>query len=414
MNRNSTYFFAPLTQSIHAALFSQQNRWFLPLFSEITVTNLTHFGVLAVLAVYLAENLHFSGVDTALVLACASIGLRGSRIILAPFIGRIPPRLLIPGAIMMSMVGYVGLIGVRTPALAAFYMLLVGTGYGLNSMLVTTLASYTTRTSKSAYPMYALMHTGVNIAAAIAPVMYNMMRLHAAPQAPFICSALILCVSLAVSLRIYSDHDMPPIGQKIQFGKAAWFLLATPRYWIVLSLIAISWAIYTQKFASTPLFISQVLNRPQYVGLAVTLNALIGLMISLPISSFMRFHALSGWRVLACCFLLYAAGYGTLALFPTLPGLWSGLVLWSIGEAILMPQLNTLVAHYTEDEHRLAGFSLAAAAIGIGEASGNAAGIGLATLSIAFGSAYLCYGILAAASIMAALAACMALKYNWK
>ena len=82
------------------------------LISELTVTNLTHFGGLAMLAVYLAHDLHLglSAGNTALLLVMASVGLRGGRIALAPFIDRIAPQRLIPITIMVSICGYLGML----------------------------------------------------------------------------------------------------------------------------------------------------------------------------------------------------------------------------------------------------------------------------------------------------------------
>ena len=99
--------------------------------------------------------------------------------------------------------------------------------------------------------------------------------------------------------------------------------------------------------------------------------------------------------------VFYAVGYGIIALFPTLTGLWIGLICWSAGEALLMPPLNALVAEYTGSESRLGGFSLAVAAIGIGEASGNVAGVALLSGSLSAGKVWPCYAVLAGASLLA-------------
>ena len=229
----------------------------------------------------------------------------------------------------------------------------------------------------------------VNLAASIAPVIFNSLRLNASPQAPFGVAALILCASLLISLRIRSE--VPHIYSETRFLHAAAKLLSNPRYLLVLFFVASGWALNTQKFSATPLFISMALSHPEYVGLAVAVQSLIGLFVSLPMGSFIRARNIKSGAVLSTCFLFYAAGYGLIALAPNLAGLWCGLICWSLGESLLMPQLNTLIAEYTQAEHRLAGFSLAAAAIGIGEAVGNASGVALLTGALSWGHVWMCY-----------------------
>jgi len=384
-------------------MFSKENAWFIPLFGELTVTNIAHFSVLAILTVHLVTTLGFNPTETALVLLFTSIGLRFSRIALAPFIDRFSPRRVIACAILTSLVGYLGMMIATTVWPVAICMLLVGTGYGLNGMLVTTLASYTARNSRAAFLIYALMNSGTNIAAALAPPVSNWLRLDVSPEMPFVISALALCVSLAISFRIHADT--PADYRKLRFTKAIWPLMKRPHFLHVLALVAVGWAVYTQKFAATPLFIEAALLTPTLIGTAIAVNAIIVLFLSLPAAGFIRFHRISGRAVLTTSFALYAAAYGVLASMPTLPGLWLSLVIWSFGEALLMPQLNALVSEVTQAEDRLAGFSLSAVAIGLGEASGNAGGVFLMSGALTAGTPWTCYALLAAGSIGALLCA---------
>lgn len=373
------------------------NRWFLPLFSELTVTNIAFFAGLTVLVIHIVGTLKFSPAETSLVLIASSVGLRFSRIALAPFIDRISPRKVIPAAILLSMAGYLGMTAAVTPGAVALCVLMIGTGYGINGMLVTTLASYAAPSGKSAFPMYALMNSGTNFAAVLAPLIANWLRLDVAPEAPFLFAAAVLGASFLISLTIRAD--VPATYRAKRFGPAAMALLKQPEFLVTLALIALGWAVYVQKFAVTPLFINETLNQPLYVGLAVTVNALIVLLISIPLGKFIRQRGVTGHKVLAAGFLLYALAYALLAVRTE--ALWFSLAVWSLGEALLMPQLNALIAEHTGPEERLAGFSLAAAAIGIGEASGNAAGVWLfgAGASAAY-AVFACLAALVCAGVM--------------
>jgi DHA1 family multidrug resistance protein-like MFS transporter len=391
--------------SLHkdSTVFSKENDWFLPLFGELTVTNIAHFSVLSILTVHLATTLGFHPVETALVLLFTSIGLRFSRIVLAPFIDRFPPRRVIACAIVTSLIGYLGMMAATTVWPVAISMLLVGAGYGVNGMLVTTLASYTARHSRAAFPIYALMNSGTNLAAALAPPVSNWLRLDVSSHMPFVISALALCVSLLLTMRIHTDT--PSDYRNLRFTQAVWPLLKHKHFLHVLALVAAGWAIYTQKFAAMPLFIDQALLSPAVIGAAIATNAVIVLLVSLPAAGVIRSRHIPGRTVLGASFALYATAYGLLAAIPTLSGLWISLALWSLGEALLMPQLNALVSEVTKAENRLAGFSLSAVAIGIGEASGNVGGVFLMSAALTAHSPWICYAALAAAAAVALFAA---------
>lgn len=372
------------------SLLSRENAWFAPLLGELTVTNLAHFSVLAVLTVHLVGVMGLSSGGAAVVLLATSAGLRFSRVLLAPFIDAFSPRRVVACAILLSLAGYAGMMVAEGVGMAALCMLLVGTGYGLNGMLVTTLASYTSRESSSAYPVYALMNTATNLAAALAPPLSNWLRLEVSPHMPFVFSALALCVSLLISLRIHAQT--PGDYRAKRCWQAIPMLLKQRGFLAVLAVIALGWAVYTQKFSATPLFIEKTLAQPVWIGAVVAVNALVVLFISLPIAGFIKRRGVAGQAVLLAGFAFYVLAYGVLALWPQASGLWASLAAWSVGEALLMPQLNALVAGATQAEDRLAAFSLGAIAIGIGEAAGNVGGM----LLFEHVPAWLCYAALAA------------------
>lgn len=392
-----------MPQGERNTMYNKENSWFLPLFGELTVTNIAHFSGLAVLTVYLANTLNLVAGEIAFVMVMASVGLRFSRIALAPFIDSISPRRVIPTAIALSFVGYIGMAYTQSATAAGLCMLLIGTGYGINGMLVTTLVSYTAQQSRNAFPMYALMNTGTNLAASVAPIVANWLRLEVSPEAPFLFAAAIMCASFCLSMFIRSD--IPSNYRDVRFFKAAIPLLRRPDFMLMLGMVVIGWMVYTQKFSATTLFVNSVLQLPDYVGLILTVNAVIVLLISLPLGSYIRFHGFDGHKVLALSFVLYALAYALLAAWTTFYGLWVSLALWSVAEALLMPQLNALVAEYTHVRDRLAGFSLSAGAIGLGEASGNALGASSMHSAIVTGNAWSVYAALAVISAVACAAA---------
>ena len=381
------------------SVITEENRWFLPLFTELTVTNVALFTGFAVMVVHCVTVLGFSAEQMAGVMIASSIGLRFNRVLLAPLVDRLPPQRVIPIALLVSILGYLGLGMAHSAVAVGACLLAIGTGYGLNGMLVTTLASYASKQGEKTFPIYALMNIGTNLAASLAPLAANWLRLEISAVSPFYFSAAILLVSLGLSLRI--SPQTPSAYRDVRFRQAAPILLRQPSFWATLCLVAAGWTVYTQKFAATPLFINSYLHHPELVGLAIAVNAIIILGVSLPLAHWVKQHHIPASKVLSVSFALFALAYGLLGLWPSVSALWVALPLWSLAEALLMPQLNALIAEATSAETRLAGFSLSALATGAGEALGNAAGAAMMTLTLANGHAAGCYLIFACAALIA-------------
>jgi MFS family permease len=399
---------ASLRPFVTHTFFTRANVWFAPLLAQLTATNIAHYTGLAILSVHLATALAFSPREIAIVMIATSVGLRFMRLVLAPFADRATPSRLIPLANVISLLGYLGMCFATDVWLVAFCMFAVGTGYGLNGMLVTTLASYANphanpSAGQKNFSIYVLMNICSNLAAAIAPVIANWLRLDIGAQSPFIFAVAVMALTLTISSRI--TPDTPSAYRDVRFREAVGPLLRQKQFWLALSMVAAGWAIYTQKYAATPLFVNSFLDRPTLVGLMVTLNSLIILFASLPLTHYIREHGFSPRIVLAVSFALYALAYMLIGFWPSLTILWLALPLWSVAEALLIPQLNSMISEFTQPENRLAGFSLSAVAMGVGEGIGNAVGAALMAITLLNGHAASCYIIFAACALTACYAA---------
>ena len=266
-------------------------------------------------------------------------------------------------------------------------------------MLVTMRISETAREPGKRFAMYALMNVGANLAASVAPILFNILRMHLSPQAPFAVAALILGVSLVISLRI--AQQATTIQPAPVTCRNVITLLKTPRHLGVMAFIALGWAITTQKISATPLYVAMVLDKPQYVGLAVALPSIMALFLALPVGGFLRVNGIRSVTVLCASFTFYALGYGIIALMPSLAGLWLGLILCALGEVLLLPQLNMLIAEHTAPQDQTAGFVTAAIAVAAGEITGNVLGILLMSAVLTAAGTGTAYGALAAASVFA-------------
>ncbi len=345
--------------------------WFSIAFSSLTITNFGFFAVLSIIAVYMVEVLKFSASEASMVMIMSSVGLRFSRPLIAPFINHIRPQIAMPAALLICAIGYSLLYFAKTPFAVASAMLLVGIGYGGNGMVITTLAAYG---RKSSLNRYALMNMGTNIAAALSPPLSHMLASHISPQMPFVFSAIMLIVAIIISLQLPSN--MPNLAD----NGDKWFrrlidVSRKTKVRITLLITCFGWMIYTQKFSSMPLYVSGVLNHENLISSFFAINAGLIIVLSIPLSKIFSKYQWNNNQIVISAFLLYFVGFFVMYAMPSLVYAYTGFVILTVGEAILMPALNARMAESADDSEKLPAFSLAAIAVGIGEAIGNVSGI---------------------------------------
>lgn len=347
--------------------------WFVVLLSELTITNIGFFAVLAMVVAYVSKYLQFSAQEISGVMLASTFGLRFARLLVAPWVDRIDPRMAIPGSILLSIAGYWGLAVFTSPLAVGICLLIAGVGYGTNGMLVTTLASHVKE--GGTFRRYAIMNTGTNVAAAIGPLLSNALMEHVHPSAPFIFAGGVLCVSFWVALNVRGIQDLPSLRSDGGWLKTAQHLLRDGQFLSAMLLVVLGWFLYTQKFAAVPLFLTNTLGREAWIGSLVAMNALIIIAVSVPASRWCAGRGITPCQIIAAAYGLYACGYFLMFCFATFEGMIAGVMVTSLAEGLLMPALNANIAERTLPNSRLTAFSLGAAAIGAGEGSGNVTGV---------------------------------------
>ncbi|MGH9804844.1 MAG: MFS transporter, partial [Candidatus Acidiferrales bacterium] len=120
-------------------------------------------------------------------------------------------------------------------------------------------------------------------------------------------------------------------------------VLRDPRLvYFLLALIPV-FIVFFQLTSAMPLFLVQHLGLPKSLfGLIFTLNTLLIVAVEVPLNL-----AMAHWRhrhALALGAMLYAVGFGALALVTTQPAILATVVIWTFGEMILLPTSAAYIA----------------------------------------------------------------------
>lgn len=163
------------------------------------------------------------------------------------------------------------------------------------------------------------------------------------------------------------------------------------------------WFLYTQSYASLPLFISDGVHRPDLLGSVFALNAIFIVVGQLPVSKTILYLRLPPSQSVLLAFLAFACGFALMWLFPVWQIIYVAVVLWTLGEMLLMPSLDTLIAKGALAEHTQVAFVVYSVAIGIGEGLGNLFGVSLADFLLKSGNFSYLYMLLTIAALGATI-----------
>jgi MFS family permease len=175
-------------------------------------------------------------------------------------------------------------------------------------------------------------------------------------------------------------------------GKAPWRDLLRDVPYLAFSVItALSWALFSQLMLAVPLYASRVLGLEASIGLLWTVSSLVVIALQVPVSRYLLTR-LSPAVAMAAGVALLGAGLGLVGLVPYVTaatgafgGLLGAVLLFVVGEMLLMPTVDSTVSLMAPAAAVGSYFGVASLAWGLGEGVGSLAGGGLMQYALGSG-----------------------------
>lgn len=377
--------------------------WFAFVVGEYSICNLGHFAVMAILSLFLITSLHLAAIEAGGILLFASLSFRLSRVFIAPLANRLPVKQATYLALFLTSLGYLCMSFAHTAVIVMALLLMVGIGHGTNSLLVKTMTANAKNRAgaydTSLFLRYSLLTTGINLAAAVGALIGSALLLHSSASSVFILASVMYALAGCVALRL-------PSQEQEQVRQTNWSVelrrsLRVPALWRAMLVAALGWFLYTQSYASLPLFVTQGVHRADLLGTMFALNAVLVVIGQLPISRATARLRLPIAECATLAFLIFAAGFALLWLIPIWQMIYAAVALWTLAEILLMPALDTLVAEGSLPEYKRMAFTLNSVAVSIGEGLGNLVGVSLASLLLKTGEINGLYALLSLCALLA-------------
>ncbi|TAK75862.1 MAG: MFS transporter [Gammaproteobacteria bacterium] len=345
------------------------------LFLSNFLSNLSFFSMLSILALYFTQSCRFSLQFSGLFMLFVLFISRTGRIILLPFFEKYTSKsALLISALLMG-IGYFILSITKIKIFMFLAFLSVGVGYGCNSVYVRSLIGAGNNPSKLSYVKLSVV---TNLSAAIGSLIAVYIFTHFSGDYVFLYSAILMLISISTTCALLQDER--DHLSNINMLQAIRFIFRSPNILRMFGLTTLSWIIYVQIFSALPLFINNKLNDTKFLGSLYATNTILIVLFSVPLNKFLLRFNIHAYNFIITGYIFIGIGFLLLYLLPNLAMSYSSMIMWTFGEILIVPSLNSALSELIQGPERLHVFAFNGVAMGIGEGIGMYLGTALVGL----------------------------------
>ncbi|MFB8200464.1 MFS transporter [Kitasatospora purpeofusca] len=346
------------------------------LLAQWTLACCAVWALLTVLPLHLTQQHHGAGTVAALVTE-AVVSLRLMRIVAGPALSRLRPRTAITVALGLGALAFGALAATDGHAVVLAAVLpVLGLGFGMNAMALKLVAAAAPDRRRARG--FASQAVAVNLGMALGPLGGVALQQRFGTAA--FCAAATCVHAVALGLVLLARPPGEAGATAADAPRVRWrALLREPGLRIPLALTALGFVLYTQLFATLPLYAKEVLGAGGFLGTVFLVNGVLIIALQLPVTLLAGRLDVRPKALCTAGFGCFAAAFACLGTGRTVAWLFAGVVLVTFAEMLLMPALDVLVGSAGPAQHHAAYFSLAALATGLGEAVGSFSGVRVAT-----------------------------------
>ncbi|MEU8915999.1 MFS transporter [Streptomyces nigrescens] len=329
--------------------------------------------VLPYLAVFLTREEHLSPAVVAVAITVKFWSQQGLTLLGGWIADRLGAVGAMCGGLLVRALSYLLLLAASGPVPVVAACALLGFGGAVyvpasKSALVQLLG-----TSEQLRTVFALRSTANNAGNALGPLAGSLLLLLADARVSFIVTSAVFMVLAVILLRL---RALPTIGRTTDTS-ATEDSPAAPGHrpkgsrklaWIMLCAFAFGFC-YIQLEYALPVFTGSV-QSSSFVGVLFAVNAVAVVLLQVPLNRSVS-RVRSGALVISGALLLMATGFAAASL-GTMAGLVVCILLFSVGEVLIDPCIDSEVAASVPAQHRGTAFGFIGTSIAVGGAAANA------------------------------------------
>lgn len=371
-----------------------------PLVAEYGLANAGHWAAMSVFSLYLVEGVRLAPAAAGALSLLTAFSVRSLRLVLAPAVDRLTPRSAMLAACALGACGFALLAARAGVLLIVAGVLLFGAGYGTNA-LAAKVAAGTVGGTGDVRMRYAVLNVGLNVGSGAGPLLAAALVVHRGYQPVFWLAAGGYAAAGLVVALLLPAGERGPARQGFRWRDALGMALASAPVRRLLLYCGLGFLLYSQLYASLPLYVNGVLHRPDLLGTLFGLNAVLIVTAQVPAMQAVSRLRVGSTAVVAAAYALFGLGFLLAWQVPVIAVGYLAVALWTLAEILLMPSLDALASEAGGRSGQVATFALSGLAIAIGEGLGSFAGVALSAALGRSGELPAVFGLFTAASAVA-------------
>lgn len=340
-----------------------------------------YFVVMPVLPLVLASTLRSSGTYwIGLCLGALSLAMRGGSLFVSGWMHRTCVRTLVASSMVMVATGFAITAVTGVPLLVLLALTLAGLGFSINGLTMRGYVALRVPDRAAQNSAFSIIQIVVNVAAAIGPVIANLMldstwfRIALLGSAVlFLLAALLVPLTIPAVLKLGEGAARPPLKLRLASD-----LVTDPKLRPIALIVLVGGFLYGQFFSSFAVMINGMTKEPLLRAGFYTLNGATIVVLQLAVTKLVNWAqsaGVSSVQVLACGVGLFGGSFAILA--TSQEGIvvpYLAIVLFSFGETVYTPMVNTAFIEASEGRPIVEAFNLRQLASAVGEGLGATAG----------------------------------------
>lgn len=369
--------------------------------TDYALTHVAYFVVMPVLPMMLDATLRSGSASwIGLCLGALSLAMRGGSLFVSGWMHRTSVRTSVAVGLVMVAAGFLVTASVDAPILVLVALTLAGLGFSINGTAIRGYVALRVEDRAGQNTAFSVIQVVVNVAAAVGPVIANLLLDSAWFRASLVGSAaLFLLAAVIVPLTVHRGAHLgegatrPPL--KLLLVRE---LITGPQLRRIAGVVVIGGVLYGQFFSSFAIMVNDATDEPLLRAGFYTLNAILVVVLQFFVTGLVNRAQASGTtsvQVLVTGVLLFGVAFAVLVMAGG--GVliaYVAIAVFSLGETVYTPMVNTAFVEASEGRPVVEAFNLRQVVVATGEGLGAFAGGWLYVEAAARGLAPLYWGTL--------------------
>jgi MFS family permease len=347
---------------------------------DYLITNVGYFSLIPILTIVLTKTKGFSLSEMATAIFAISLSFRSAHFFVGPFLDSINVKTSLFIGVLLTGISFAAMGYVNTLPLLIACSVVAGCGTSANALAAKSFVSKIGSQDGNSFIYFSIINIFVNIAAAFGGLIGSyLLAQNLADHVFLITGAFYILAGLIILLMLQKDDIPEKTVKHVEFWKGYKIVITDLRYLKFLPFNFFGWFCYAQLFSALPYFVSTRYGREDQLGILYTLNAVLIILLQLPLSKFVNKLFPKGREnyQFLLAYLLFGLAFLLPGIYQSFNVLFLTIIFFTLAEMLFTPLVDTMLYSYAKPGFHTTYFSVLVISKALGDGLGSYLGLRL-------------------------------------